>query len=105
MSGRVVTAGQDAGPQVGAAWAPGTPIARAVANYEAEQRRNEIAGRRVLRCIVTLAVALWVLVIVSMMGCTARYEAENGPRGPERVEFGPPWSTEANPCDTGCAPR
>ena len=46
-----------------------------------------------------------LLVVMTCAGCVARYEADNGPRGPERVEVGPPWNTEANPCDGGCAPR
>lgn len=51
-----------------------------------------------------LAIAIGTIVAVASCGCRGQYENENGPRGPERVSWGPGWP-EANPCDKDCAPR
>ena len=49
-------------------------------------RRNvRSAGRRVS------VGALLVVVALTLSACAATYQADNGPRGPERVEVKPEW--------------
>ena len=41
-----------------------------------------------------LKLLLAVLGCLLLTGCTLSYESENGPRGPEKLDVGPPWATD-----------
>ena len=61
------------------------------------------ALRRLL--IFTVGIAIGALVgmalVFALAGCTASYENENGPRGPETIRFGTAYPRPLAPC---CAP-